>query len=195
MVSFRQSIAVLAVSLVALTGIAQAAPALKYSGHRTDVNLSNEFVGALSSLGVAVAPLKGSRIISQQARFPIPAAELDLDSAKGEIIHTGGLRLSAGATAVELSLFIIDTTTPESSVLTGLVKANGSVIGRLPLFHVQLPALSLPLPSAQKLTIPDAVLTLTAEAAAALNAVFGVSAFEPGFSIGVAHVILRRAAL
>lgn len=194
MVSLVRTIAVFALSLVALTGVAQAAPTLKYSGHRTDVNLSNEFVGALSSLGVTVAPLKGSRIVSQQARFPIPAAELDLASAKGEIIHTGGLRLSAGATVVELSLFIIDTTTPEASVLTGLVKANGSVVGRIPLFNVQLPTLSLPLPASQKLTIPDAVLTLTEDAASALNTVFGVSAFEGGFSIGVAHVILRRAA-
>jgi hypothetical protein len=185
----KSVIAVLGIALV-MSSTAFAAPTIKYKGLRTDVAIAAGFTAALTSLGVTVEPLRGSRIISGQGQFPVIAAEVDLASAAAEIIHSGGLKLSAGSTVVELSLFTIDTTS--TPVLTGLVKANGSIVGRIPLFDIQLPALTLPLSSGRKLTIPNAVLTLSNEAAAALNSVFGVSAFVEGFEIGVAHVILKR---
>jgi hypothetical protein len=185
----KSVLAIVGLSLV-LSSTVMAAPTIKYKSRRTDVALAAGFTSALSTLGVTVAPLRGSKIVSGQGQFPIIAAEVDLATAGAEIIHSGGLKLSAGATEVELSLFTIDTTS--TPVLTGLVKANGSIVGRIPLFDIQLPSLSLPLPASRVLTIPDAALTLSNEAAAALNSVFGVTAFAEGFSIGVAHVILRR---
>lgn len=138
-----------------------------------------------------MAPVKSARIRAGQARFPIPAAEIDLNTASGEVWHTGGLALSAGNTRVELTLFIIDTTVSGAPVLTGLVKANETVVGRLPLFNLVLPALPLPLEVNRILTIPDVKLTLSEEAAGALNSVFNVTAFTEGFDIGVAHTILK----
>ena len=170
---------------------ALAAPTVSVKGRRTDVALSSELLNALETLGVGVQPIKNARIRRGQAKFPIPAGELDLETAAGEIWHTGGLSLSAGETVVDLSLFIIDTTTPGAAVLTGIVKANDTLIGRLPLFDIELPSLKLPLAAKSRITIPNANLTLTEEAAAALNSVFNVEAFVEGFPIGTAHVVLR----
>lgn len=164
----------------------------RYSGMRTDVALAPGFLTALQSLGVSVAPIGGAKIIGAQARFKIPGAEVDLDSAAGEILHLGGLRLIAGATQVEIGTFIIDTSAPSDAFLSGLVKVNGSVVGRLRLFDLTLPALSLPLKSKKTLLIPNVDVRLNAGAAATLNSVFGVSAFTGGFEIGNAHSILRR---
>jgi hypothetical protein len=149
----------------------------------TVVTPSEGFTNALGSLGVAVQPLKG-----KQLRFPIIAGAADLATARAEIAHSNGLALSAGETRVELSNFVIDTTA--SPVLTGLVVANGSVVGRVPLFKVGLPAgLELPLaPAKGKLVLAGTTLTLTADAAAALNAAFGVTAFAEDFLIGSATV-------
>lgn len=179
-----------AVAMALVVSTAANADSIAFKGNRTDVNFTQEFLGAITSLGLSPSAVKPARIISTQARFPIIAGELDLDTAASEIIHSGGLQLKNDAVTVQLTNFIIDTTS--TPVLTGLVKANGAVVARLPLFKLALPSLSLPLQKAKRITLPNVGVTLTAEAASTLNSVFGVSAFAENFSIGVAHVIIRR---
>lgn len=156
---------------------------------RTSVNLSSDFLGALSSLRVSAAAVGAGSLRSGVASFPITAGALDLANAKGEIDHAGGLSLTAGNTTVQLISFKIDTT-GDSPVLTGLVIVNGDVVGRLPLFDLQLPALTLPLtPGAfGTVFIPGVGVRLNKTAAGALNQVFGVTAFVEGFNIGQASV-------
>ena len=75
--------------------------------------------------------------------------------------------------------------------LTGVVKANDTIVGRIPLFRVVLTQAPEVIPSsggAAHLSIKGARLSLTEDAAQALNSVFGVSAFKKGFPIGVAKV-------
>jgi hypothetical protein len=75
--------------------------------------------------------------------------------------------------------------------LTGLVIANGSVVGRIRLFDIALPAgITLPLqPAANRFfDLAGARLTLSGGAATALNGVFGVTAFTAGFPIGTGRV-------
>jgi hypothetical protein len=174
----------------ALTGVAQAAPSAKISNGYTLVELAPTFVTALTSLNVAPGQVLPG-ILGGVAYFPITGGRIDLANAKGEIPHAGGLSLTAGSTKVELTDFII-TTLGAAPQLTGIVTANGSVVGRIPLFNVALPAeLRLPLaaPAAeQAFLLHGARLTLTAEAAGALNGAFGVTAFASGFGIGVAAV-------
>jgi hypothetical protein len=159
-----------------------AAPTAGIKAGATTVTPASSFLEAATSLGVQVAPLKG-RVL----RFPITGGTSDLANARGEIHHSGGLSLTAGSTVVQLRDFTIDTTA--TPVLTGMVVANGSVVGRVPLFKVGLPSLTLPLePKQQRLLIPGATLSLTAEAATALNGAFGVSAFTENFAIGTADV-------
>jgi hypothetical protein len=85
---------------------------------------------------------------------------------------------------------VIDTASGAPK-LTGLVTANGSLVGRIPLFNVALPQITLPLvlpPSPELLLIEGSRITLTQEAATALNGVFAASAFTAGFPIGIASI-------
>ena len=81
---------------------------------------------------------------------------------------------------MELLNFIIDTT---DLVLTGQVTVDGDLVARIPLFNLELT--TPPEVKNIKLTIRNVNVTLTAEAADALNAVFAVDA---DFSIGEAWV-------
>jgi hypothetical protein len=161
----------------------------------TKVTLDSGFVSAVTGLGLKVGGVGLTRVVHGTAAFPISGGAIDLKTAKAQIIHTGGLTLSvAGASsddepAVILESFIIDTT-GATPVLTGLVVANGTLVGRLPLFNLQLPAgLTLPLkPEHSQLVLDGVGLTLTSGAAAALNSVFNVTALKGGITVGTAKV-------
>lgn len=185
--SCRKLVASLAmVGSVVLTTPVKAAPTVVFDGSRTSVALSGELVSALTTLKVAPSPVFPAILRQGIAAFPITSGELDLANAKAEVLHSGGLRLSTADTSVELTQFIIDTTSPSGAVLTGLVKVGGNVVGRLPLFSVALPAVQLPLPAVRRLVLSNVGLTLTGTAAQALNASFGVSAFSAGIPVGTA---------
>ncbi len=179
----------LAAALCLPAASAFAAPTVNTTAGDTRVQLSSDFTGALQSLGVSVAPTFPARIRSGNAIFPIPTGEIDLETAKGEIVHNGGLNLSAGGLTVNISSFVVDTT-GDTPVLTGLVKANDSLVARITLFDLALNSA----PQVQQnalfgnLRISDVAVTLSAEAAGALNDAFGVTAFAAGLPIGTARV-------
>lgn len=168
---------------------AGAAPTVNAVSGDTQVVLSETFVGALGQLGVSASPSFPATLRRGTVRFPIPTGEIDLATARGEIVHTGGLNLSAGGLTVNLSSFVIDTT-GDSPVLTGLVKANDNLIVRLDLFNLQLTSAPEVINRGRvgRLLIQNVGVTLSAEAAAALNDVFGVTAFQAGLPIGTARV-------
>jgi hypothetical protein len=180
---------------LALPVSAPAAPTVNTFAGNTQVTLSSEFVAALTTLGIAPSAEFPGSLVAGRATFPVDAGELDAGTAKGEIIHTGGLNLRRGGTTVTIATFTIDTTGTQP-VLTGIVKANDSVVGRIPLFNLSLPALSLPIrpvqfppplaPQFGQVVIPGVGVTLTATAASALNEAFGVTAFAAGIPIGTA---------
>jgi len=180
---------VLAMLLLALAAQPAAAdPTAQVEGGRTSVELSEGFVTALGSLGVAPGAIEPARLKRGRASFPIPGGALDLETARGDVFHLGGLTLGAGGTTVGLLNFVIDTT--GEPVLTGLVSVNGDLVGRVPLFDLELTEA----PELRRwggLRIDGVNVTLTAEAANALNMIFGVSDFVEGFEIGVARVATR----
>ena len=180
---------------IGLAAPVQAAPTVGTYGGTTTVELDAGFVTALDSLGVELGLAGNASAGAAGVGFPIPAGEIDLETAAGQIVHTGGITLTAGELTVTLSSFIIDTT-GDSPVLTGLVKSNNDLLFRAPLFDLDLPALTLPLRTSRlgRLPIPGVGATLTAEAADLLNAVFEVTAFEEGFVIGEASVLARTLA-
>ena len=171
---------------------AQAQQSVRTNAGTTAVKLSQTLTGALRSLDVQLetVPPVISRLRLGFVEFPIVAGVLDLATAKGQIVHTGGLELEAGSTVVTLSDFIIDTSNPARSRLTGIVTADGSYVGRITLFDLGLPAVSLPLqPFANfVLYLPGVNVTLDSEAAAALNQVFKLNAFAAGLPVGTATV-------
>lgn len=175
--------------LGSLSTPALARPTVVLADGKTSVALSNDFFAALTALRVSAGAVGDGTLRSGVASFPVTGGALDLATAKGEINHSGGLFLAAGSTRVELLSFNIDTSGARP-VLTGLVTVNGDFVGRLPLFNLELPALTLPLqPQAfNTIFLPGVKVTLTSEAAAALNSVFSVTAFVEGFNIGTASV-------
>jgi hypothetical protein len=191
--SVRKALSMAAVGLT-LAGAAvtqtTAAPTEATRGGATSVRLSADFVNALGSLKVTPAPIAPGRLKATQsgvvASFPITAGAVDLGTIKAEIDHAGGLSLTAGSMSVELSAFVIDLA-GNRPVLTGLVTVNDSLLGRVPLFDLALTSRSV---SANDdfLRVGDVAVTLSQEAAAALNGVFKVTAFVFGFPIGTGFV-------
>jgi hypothetical protein len=154
----------------------------------TTVRLSSDFVGALGALEITPDRIFPSRINRGNVVFPIIAGNLETNTLRGEILHSGGLTLTKGSTTVKLQNFIIDTT-GEGFILTGNVSANGTVVGRIPLFDLQLASnLQNDIFAFDIIRLNDVIITLRPEAAGALNGVFATEAFVPGFSIGTGFV-------
>lgn len=173
----------------------QAKPTVQLVAGATTVTFAKSFLDAAGTLGLGINRVSPAWLGSNRgdtiAWFPIAlgGASLDLGTAKGEILHTGGLRLSAGGKVVTLTNYAIDTT-GTSPVLTGLVSVDGSVVTRAPLFDLTLPAgLTVPIavPKNRVLKIPSVQVKLTGAAASLLNSVFG-TALPGGLEIGTANV-------
>jgi hypothetical protein len=177
-------------AMVLATGYgAFAAPTADFVGGKTAVTLSGDFVGALTALKVTPGTVGSGRLRNGVASFPITSGAGDLGTVKLEVNHRGGLSLTAGKTVVELTDYSI-TNLAGKPVLTGLVKANDSLVGRIPLFDLALSGG----PKAEKVhgltqvSLSGVKVTLSKGAADALNGVFGVTAFKEGLNIGTAKV-------
>jgi hypothetical protein len=184
---------------MAFATTAAAAPSVQLVGGATTVRLSQDLLGALGSLGVTPANVLpgGLHPTAQGATvvFPIPTGELDAAGPVLEIIHSGGLTLTAGETRVALTSFIIENI-GNNLRLSGVVKANDTIVGRIPLFLVELTEAPEVTPGegkgAGKLRVRNANLTLTKRAADTLNAAFGLEGvFTAGFPIGTARINAR----
>jgi hypothetical protein len=180
--------AMLAASALASTN-ALAQATVQVGAGVTSVALSSVFTGALTSLGVTPSPLAPATLTGATANFPVTGGAVDADTAKGEIDHSGGLILTAGSTVVTLSNFDITYSGGSHAVLSGIVTANGTLLGRYALFNVAAGA-TLPLTPKNGfyVYVPNANLTLSATAAGLLNGAFNVTAFTAGIPIGTADV-------
>lgn len=157
---------------------------------KTSVTLSSEFVSALHSLRVTPGTIGPTTISGGIATFPAVAGAVDVNNAKGQILHSGGLTLADAKVRVRLQSYIIDTT-GSSPTISGIVVVNGAMVGRMTLFDVQLPSgIKFPLmpTNGDMLALSGIRLTLDSGAAAALNKVFDVNAFMGGLKIGTAKV-------
>jgi hypothetical protein len=168
------------------TEILAAASQLSFFGGTTNVTFSSAFTGALTTLQLTPGGIHPTRIRNGRANFPITDGTVESTSLKGEIVHNGGLTLTKGSTKVKLQSFIIDTT-GTAPKLTGLVSVNGNVVGRIPLFDLQLTPPSIG-ENFTFVNLSNVRVTLRQEAATALNTVFGTTAFTAGFNIGTANV-------
>jgi len=136
---------------------------------------------ALASLGVQVdliGPAFGAR--DGSLAFPITRGVLRGGDLAGQIEHSGGIRLTAGDTELELTRFVIDT-------VRGVLTAEADGI-RIDLLALDVPAGQVSPVGMDDLRISGVPGTLTATAAQELNAAFGVTAFAEGLRFGVATV-------
>jgi len=177
--------AMLAVALTFSARSARAQEIYPIDGGRTTVTFAPDFLTTLSTLKITPQAVTESQLYGDKIFFPITSGALSLDSARGQILHTGGLSLVAGTSSVRLYSFVINTLNDDAYV-TGLVVANGRFLGRVKVFRVELPGdLKLPLdPKDGDFFLSDVKLTLAADAATALNDAFNVRGFAGGQTIG-----------
>ena len=156
----------------------------------TEVTLDANLIPTLGSLGVTLTPLAASTLFNDTAGiayFPIVGGLFDPATTTAEIAHSGGLVLSGDGIQLVVSSFVISLPASGSPVLTGLATLNGALVGRIPLFDIDLTGVSISY-KAMKLSVDGASLTLNADAAATLNSIFGTTAFAGGLPIGGAEV-------
>jgi len=182
--------AVLGAAFLLSTSSAEAQKTLTINTGSTTVALSNAFLSALTSLKVTAGTIDPTQLVKGTVNFPVTGGAIDLQNADGQILHSGGLTLTAGKTEVKLQSFIIDTTGTTPGI-SGIVVADGKVSGRIALFDVEFPSnLTLPLSASSGiLQLRSVKLTLDAGAATALNGAFDVKAFAGGLDIGTANVV------
>lgn len=159
--------------------VAEAAEAV-FTGGATSLALDPGAAAALTSLGVAAAPAApASANPDGSLAFPITGGRVKVATLAGTITHSGGLTLSKGATSVTVTDFTIDTTKSVLSASLGSARAD------LLSLDLSRPALTV---GRRAITVGNVTAKLTAGAASALNAAFGVTAFTEGLTLGVATV-------
>ena len=157
----------------------------------TGVTLDPNLIPTLGSLGVSLTPLGPTTLFNAselKASFPVVAGIFDPNSTTAEIDHSGGLILGGGGTQLVVSSFLINIPSSGSPVITGLATLNGALVGRIPLFDLGLSGVGIDYGFGSKVTVSGVDLTLNADAAATLNAIFGTSAFVGGLPIGNGEV-------
>jgi hypothetical protein len=167
-----------------------AIPAL--TGVGTSVTLDPGTAGALKSLGVSVAPAGSATFDAgtSTVTFPITSGYAEIHSDKshqpgyilGSIQHEGsGLALSAGATKVNLTDFVVD---PGNSMLYGTV---GDMV-KVPLLFLDGTNVQVSMEGGN-VVLQGTVAKLTDTAAGALNTAFKTSAIKPGTPLGVVRLV------
>jgi|tagenome__1003787_1003787.scaffolds.fasta_scaffold20786415_3 hypothetical protein len=155
---------------------------LKLSRGATTLTLDKGAADALTSLGIAAAPLAPATAGDAGLSFPITTGRVDKKTLAGSIRHSGGLVLSRDATRVELRNFVIDT---KRAVLTARVGK-----ARLAILDLDLSKVKVTM-NGKRLKVSGVSATLTKGAADALNGAFATEAFKPGLLIGTAVVKTR----
>jgi hypothetical protein len=144
-------------------------PADTITGGATSVALDSTTVGALTGLGFTLAPLGSATLDASTLTIVFPVTGGSIGSSGDIINHNGsGLSLTEGGTTLDLTNFVIDTST---LLLTGKATVGSTVIPSLNLFDIG---------AGDKLTLDPA-------AGAALSGIFGVPNLS-GASIGTATV-------
>lgn len=171
------------------------------TGEQTAVTFDASFVAGLAGLGVTPGTVGEANLDLQAGRitFPITGGSLtyyDPSSGvepfvQGEVQHAGsGLALIAEERSVLLSDFVVD---PEESVLTGTVTVDGEVLAEAaPLLFLDGRTLEPLRTDAERgeAVLEGTTVSLTAEAAQALNGAFGTDALAEYFPVGVAEIVL-----
>lgn len=171
-------------------------------GGDTSVALDQGFLDALTGLGVTPGVTGTATLADGAVDFPITGGTVtlyDKDSGyrpfvQGVVFHQGsGLSLTAGATTVELSNFVVDPGKPAR--LFGDVSVNGALaVPSAPLFDLNGTTLEpVTMDAEGNAVLAGTTVELSAEAAELLNTTFGVTAIPANLVIGVATLTVATA--
>ena len=93
---------------------------VEFAGGATTLALDPGAASALASLGIEAAPVDPATAGDDGLSFPITGGKANAKTFAGSIRHSGGIRLSRGATAVELTSFTINVDSePDLTALAG----------------------------------------------------------------------------
>jgi hypothetical protein len=184
---FLGTITVATVAGLSLPAIA--APSADFFDGKTSVVLNRDFTQRLATLKIRPGTIGAGRLKQGVATFPITSGAADLDPLKIEVNHRGGVSLTTNRVIVQLTDYAI-TNLDGKLVLTGLVKNNDSLVGRLPLFDLTLTReqVTQTVGELSKIEVAGVQLRLTKTAAMNLNKAFQVTTFQEGLNIGTAKV-------
>jgi hypothetical protein len=184
---FLGTITVATVAGLSLPAIA--APSADFFDGKTSVVLNRDFTQRLATLKIRPGTIGAGRLKQGVATFPITSGAADLDPLKIEVNHRGGVSLTTNRAIVQLTDYAI-TNLDGKLVLTGLVKNNDSLVGRLPLFDLTLTReqVTQTVGELSKIEVAGVQLRLTKTAAMNLNKAFQVTTFQEGLNIGTAKV-------
>jgi hypothetical protein len=174
-----------AVALAAVPVAEARADTVHLKGGATTLALSSTAAGALQSLGIAAAPIAPATAGRAGLAFPVTGGRVDAKTLAGTIRHSGGIRLSKGATAVALRSFTIRV--DKHPNLTA--KVGGS---RVSILNLDLSKAKVAI-KGRSVKVANVKATLTKAAAGALNQAFSTTAFKKGLDIGTATVRTRIA--
>lgn len=155
----------------------------------TRLRLDRKTGRTLRNLGIAVAPVKPSKVARGAVVFPITSGRVDPKLVDGALInHSGGLRLSKGRTKVDLRKFRIRITSLQATISAVVGTTRATIIDLdISKARITRPALNL--------RVRNVGVKLNATGASTLNEAFRTRAFEPGLKLGTAVVNARFAEL
>jgi hypothetical protein len=166
-------------------------PAITYApaqatvtGKSTDVVVNPAVLAALKQAGIAVtaiAPATAKTTLT----FPVSGGQIVVATLAGTLDHTGGLIFSHNGKSVALSTFVINTNTKR---LTANVRGLSQ-----PIFDLNLASLKRAIGPHGAVVASHIKLTVTSQAATALNSSLGVSTFKAGMNFGIATVTVAFA--
>jgi hypothetical protein len=172
-------------------GIAQSATAqsnTSIGSGVTTLRFAPSFESSVATSGLTLGAVDESNVLQGLFLFPVVEGVLDLDNARGEVIHGGGFQLAGPNLNVTFMNLIVDTTGATPYVTADLVVNNAMVL-RIPILDAILPPLTLPLDARDgTIEIPSTSVTLRPEAADILNRILASSTFAAGQSVGVAEM-------
>jgi hypothetical protein len=114
--------------------------------------------------------------------WPVSGGQIAVATVAGTIQHTGGVRLSHAGKSVQVTSFIVDTSTKQ---VTALVAGQ-----RLPIFALDTSSEKRQTGIGGTIVESGLKFTLTEQAATVLNGALGVSAFKAGQVFGTATITL-----
>jgi hypothetical protein len=153
------------------------------AGGETRLQLTAAAADALTSLGIAAAPIAPATAGASGLAFPIATGRAVAATLAGVIGHDGGILLSRGSTRVALQDFTVST---EGNPYLSAVVAGQ----RVRLLNLDLSGVTVSV-GGDELVAGGVVGELTATAAKALNRAFRTTAFAAGLALGTATVDAR----
>jgi len=147
-------------------------------GKSTSVVLNPATAQILKASGITVSPIAPATAKKGLLVFPESGGQIVVATLAGTIQHTGGLTLSHGGKSVQLTNFVVNTTTKQITATVG-----GQSV---PIFNLNLASVKRASGPNGTVLASNIALTLTPQAATVLSASLEATIPNAGLPFGIA---------